>query len=121
VKALKIAEKPLLQMHPDLVSYHLALSQLLIILKHHDLSAALDHAHKALEIANNVFPSDHSQLKHTYLMLSEIYNQMRDVEQSIIWFNKAEAFDGLQSTDIYVQKMLARRKMFICNRCHRLV
>ncbi len=57
----------------------------------------------------------------TYLKLSEIHSLMGDFEQSIIYFNKFEDFGGLKSTDIHLQRVLARRKHFICNRCHRLV
>jgi tetratricopeptide (TPR) repeat protein len=120
-KALQIAEKTLPPMHPNLALYHLRLSQLLIDLRHRNLEAALHHANASLDIANRVFLSNHPQLLQSYLMLSEIYSLMKDFQQSIFWFNKVEAFDGVQSTNIRMQKVLQRRKTFICNRCHRIV
>lgn len=120
-KALQIAERTLPPMYPGLAIYHLALSRLLINLRHRDLEMAVHHAKASLEIANRVFPSDHPQLLYTYLMISEIYGLIKDFQQSRFWFNKAEVFDDIQSIDIRTQKVFERRKTYLCNQCHRIV
>jgi tetratricopeptide (TPR) repeat protein len=118
-RALRIAENTLPNIHPDLVFYHLALAKLLFELRQRELQQALEHAQKALKIANRALPPDHPKFLDIYATLGQIYELMKDFEQSTIWYNKLDDLGGLKSADSSIQRVWNRRKQFTCIRCHR--
>lgn len=115
-KALDIAEKTLPPVHPDLAILHLQLAEFLFILKHRDLQAVLYHAQKAFDIGNIVFPPNNFRLLQIYDILCKVHSELRDFEQTLVWFHKAEACPDLQSADIREKTIT-----YMCKQCHHVM
>ena len=118
-RALAIAQNTLPATHPDLVYYHLNLAVLLFELRDRDLDLSLHHATTALRIAETVEPPEHPIFSGIYATLGQIYELMKDFDQSTIWYNKLDNLGGMKSADVNVERVWARRTQFTCTRCHR--